>query len=154
MAAGVTRQTVYAHYPTRDALLGAVVDRITTQVVTELDAADLRAGPATAALKRWLTVAWGLLERYPVLLGAELPAAEGQDEYERHRPILDGLVRLIRRGQRSGEFDRKASPSWLIAATIGLGHAAGQEVRAGRMSTEEAGAAFRESVLRIYGATG
>jgi hypothetical protein len=38
---------------------------------------------------------------------------------------------------------------WLVAAIIGLGHAAGQEVAAGRMPADVAGPAFRESVLRL-----
>jgi hypothetical protein len=48
-----------------------------------------------------------------------------------------------------GEFDPAPAADWLVAATIGLGHAAGQEASAGRMSVTAAGAAFRDSVLRI-----
>ena len=43
-AAGLARQTVYAHYPSRRALLAAVVDRITADAVAALDAADLDSG--------------------------------------------------------------------------------------------------------------
>lgn len=38
-----------------------------------------------------------------------------------------------------------------VAATMALGHAAGQEVSAGRMSSSRAGAAFRDGVMRVYG---
>jgi hypothetical protein len=38
--------------------------------------------------------------------------------------------------RRGGESDRRLSPAWLVAATIGLGHAAGGEVGADRMSAE------------------
>jgi hypothetical protein len=68
-----------------------------------------------------------------------------------HAPIAGGLSRLVRRGQRNGEFDRGLAPDWLIAATTALGHAAGQEVAAKRMTTSQAGRVFAESVLRVYG---
>lgn len=42
-----------------------------------------------------------------------------------------------------------ATASWIITVTIALGHAAGQEVTAGRMGPDEAGAAYRDSVLRL-----
>ncbi|WP_200210486.1 hypothetical protein [Micromonospora coerulea] len=58
----------------------------------------------------------------------------------------------IRRGQQAGEFDQDASPGWLIAATVALGHSAWAEVAAGRMSSAEAAAAVRISILRVYGA--
>lgn len=169
-AAGVTRQTVYAHFPTREALLAAVIDRITTETAARLEAIDADRGPAMSALRRWLDTAWEILDRYPVLLIADATTAEPAlrtpdqvttpvrdeartDDYERHLPIMDSLLRIIRRGQRSGEFDKKASPAWFVAAIIALGHAAGQEVAAGRMSYEAAGRAFRQSALRVVAAT-
>ena len=39
--------------------------------------------------------------------------------------------------------------TWYLAAIIGLGHAAGQEVSAGRMTPAKAGAALRDSVLSV-----
>jgi AcrR family transcriptional regulator len=151
-AAGVARQTVYAHFRSRQALLDAVVDRITADVTTALDAVDLERGSAVAALRRWLDTAWGLLERYPVLLTPAMPVTPPEQDLQRHEPVTAGLLALIRRGQRTGEFDRHLSPEWLTAVTIAVGHAAGQEVAAGRMTTQQAGDAYTTAVLRTYGA--
>lgn len=150
-AAGVARQTVYAHFHSRRALLDAVIDRMTAQVVAELDSLETDEGPAETALRRWLDTAWGLLERYPILLHLPVGDTSPSVETERHEPITRGLSRLIRRGQRSGEFDRRFSASWLATATVALAHAAAQEVAAGRMSSRKAGSAFTESVLRLHG---
>ncbi|MFC4533892.1 TetR/AcrR family transcriptional regulator [Sphaerisporangium dianthi] len=149
-AAGVARQTVYAHYPSRQALLSAVIGRITDHVIAAIDAADIDAGPATAALLRWLDTSWRLLERYPLLLHPSVATSDPQKSYESHVPITDRLRRLIRRGQDTGEFDPALSPTWLLAATMALGHAAGDEVAAGRMTSAQAGEALRESVRRLY----
>lgn len=59
---------------------------------------------------------------------------------------------MIQRGQATGEFDGRLSPDWLVAVTINLGHAAGGEVGAGRMSSEEAAEALHTSPLRVLGA--
>jgi AcrR family transcriptional regulator len=148
-AAGVARQTVYAHYPNREALLGAVIDRTTADVRRALDQVDLDGGSATDALRRWLQASWQLIEQYPILLSPVLAASDPRTDHDRHIPIIEGLYRLIQRGQQVGEFDPAPAADWLVAATIGLGHAAGQEASAGRMSVTAAGAAFRDSVLRI-----
>ena len=42
-AAGVSRQTVYAHFPSREALLDAVVERATAEVTAAFEAAALEA---------------------------------------------------------------------------------------------------------------
>lgn len=80
------------------------------------------------------------------------PAAEdGQESAQRHEPVLSRLHALITRGQASGEFDGDATPDWLAAATVALGHAAGGEVGAGRMTAAQGIAALRSSLLRVYG---
>jgi AcrR family transcriptional regulator len=151
-AAGVTRQTVYAHFPSRQALLDAVIEQITVEVVAAIDAANLNAGSATEALMRWLDTSWHILERYPLLTHPSVAVTDPQESHERHKPISGRLHQLICRGQDAGEFDRELSPGWLLAATMALGHAAGDEVAAGRLTSMQAGAALRRSVLRLYSA--
>lgn len=150
-AAGVTRQTVYAHFSSREALLAAVLDRVTPEVLAAMDGETFERGPPVDALDRFLAVTWQMLAAYPFLLSAGdwVDAAESR---ARHIPIVDRLEALVRRGQRSGDFDRHASPGWLAAATIALGHAAAEEVAAGHMSTEQAGEALRDSVRRVFAA--
>ncbi|MGH3494427.1 MAG: TetR/AcrR family transcriptional regulator, partial [Sciscionella sp.] len=75
------------------------------------------------------------------------------DDRERHAPMLQRLERLIKRGQATGDFDSNAPISWLLTATVAIGHAAGEEVRAGRMSRQQAATAVHQAVLRIFGVT-
>jgi AcrR family transcriptional regulator len=154
VAAGVTRQTIYAHFTSRDQLLDAVIGRITDNAVAAMDAADLDTGPAATALVRVLDASWQSFGRYPLLLRAASGDVSREEAEQQHEPVLGRLLRLIRRGQDAGEFDRALPASWLVAAVIALGHAAGVEVGAGRLSADEAAAVQRESVLRLLGARG
>lgn len=150
-AAGLTRPTVYAHYRSRQALLDAVIDRITEEHVAALDAADLEHGPPAAALLRVLAVGWQTLERYPLQLRTTTMSQEAGVERDRHHPIQQRLERLARRGQESGDFDRRQPPRWLAAVVIGLGHTAAEQVATGAMSAEEARTALRRGTLRVFG---
>nr|WSY54767.1 hypothetical protein OG999_34610 [Streptomyces sp. NBC_00886] len=64
---------------------------------------------------------------------------------------MDRLIHLVRRGQESGDFDSRLHPAWLPAATVALGHAAGNQVTTGRMTNEEASESLKRSALRLYG---
>ncbi|MEV4329180.1 hypothetical protein AB0K02_01315 [Streptomyces sp. NPDC049597] len=44
------------------------------------------------------------------------------------------------------------SPAWLVAAVVALGHAAGDEVRAGGLSLPEAESSLRTATLALLGA--
>jgi AcrR family transcriptional regulator len=149
-AAGLTRQTVYAHFPSRERLIGAVIDRVTAESVAVVEAAALDEGPPAAALVRLLRASWQFLARYPFLLHGSIAELGPQEALERHEPVIAPLERLIARGQETGDFDRHLSRAWLLAAMIALGEAAGAEVGAGRMAAEEAAAALEHSILRIY----
>ena len=63
------------------------------------------------------------------------------------------LERIIRRGQRSGDFDRTLPAGWLAAATFGLGHTAAELVAGGDLDVTRAAALLEVSVLRLYGVT-
>ncbi|GGU44617.1 TetR/AcrR family transcriptional regulator [Streptomyces coeruleorubidus] len=151
-AAGVTRQTVYAHFSSRDALLVAAVDRITEDAVAAMDAAALDEGPARAALLRFLDASWRSFEDNAPLLQAAPAGTPGDGERARHEPVAERLARLVERGQRAGEFAPGLPPRWLVAMTVALGHAAGDEVGSGRMTSTEAETALRTTVLRVLGA--
>ncbi|MFD7292467.1 TetR/AcrR family transcriptional regulator [Streptomyces sp. NPDC059897] len=161
-AAGVTRQTVYAHFSSREGLVRAAIDRMTAQSVTALEAAMLDEGTATAALLRFLDTAWRSFEDNAPLLQAATPSPEsgggiGRDgaqdrDRELHEPVTERLARLVERGQNTGEFASDLPPHWLVSSMVALGHAAGDEATSGRMTHADAEAALRLSVLRLFGA--
>ncbi|MBE1530797.1 TetR/AcrR family transcriptional regulator [Actinomadura algeriensis] len=154
-AAGVTRQTVYAHFPTRERLLSGVLDHLTAATVAEMDAADLDTGPAAEALLRLLDAGARTAGRHPVLMRAlaALPADPDGDA-ERHTEVADRLRRVVRRGRRTGEFDDRLPVDWLVAVIITLSHTASEERDAGRLSAAEADEALRTTLLRLLGADG
>ncbi|MEV4110965.1 TetR/AcrR family transcriptional regulator [Nonomuraea sp. NPDC049695] len=153
-AAEVTRQTVYAHFRSRDQLLTAVVDRLTEETAAAMNATDPDTGPAAEALLRVLDAAERTVGRYPVLarLAGSLPAGPRADR-ERHEPISELLVRVIRRGQQAGEFDDRLPPDWLATVTIKLAHAASEETGSGRMTQEESRRALHTTLLLALGGT-
>lgn len=153
-SAGVTRQTVYAHFASREALLWAVMDRVTAESVALVEAASLEEGPAAAALVRLLRASWQFMARYPFLLHGAPVELHPDDAHDWHEPILEPLERLIRRGQETADFDRHLSSSWLLATMIALGETAGAEVSAGRMTVEDAARALERSTLRVFGVEG
>ena len=144
-AAGVTRQTVYAHFPSRDVLLAAVVDELTRETVQAIDALDLDHGLALDTLLQLIDLGWRSFEEHPLLL--HLPQSAGPDE--RHDPVVDRFEKLIRRGQRAGEITRDLPVAWLVTALIALGHAAGEAVAADRLPARKATSALRLSITRL-----
>ncbi|WP_227998662.1 TetR/AcrR family transcriptional regulator [Nocardia australiensis] len=148
--AGVTRQTVYAHFPSREQLLVAVLDRLTELTVAAMDAADPDEGPADEALLRVFDAAAQESDRYPTLLQriSALPISARED-HGRHAPITDRIERVIRRGQDTGEFDVHLPASWLATVAIHLAHTAAHERSTDRMTAPDAHRAFTTSLMRI-----
>jgi AcrR family transcriptional regulator len=149
--ADVTRQTVYAHFPSRDALLAAVIETAAAEYHAALDAGGLDTAPPADALARFLDIGWRLIRRYPLLLNPTATRIR-PDSNDPHDLVPPRLERLIRRGQRTGDFDPSLHAAWLVAAVIGLQHAAAAEVADERLTADEAAALCRESALRLCGA--
>jgi AcrR family transcriptional regulator len=153
-AAGVSRQTVYAHFPSRHTLVGAVVDAAGGEVLAAIQAARLEARVPTEALIGFLDIGWQLLRRYyPLLLDS--PAAHtALVRDDPHHVVTTLLEQIIRRGQHTGDFDRALPVTWLAAAILGLGHTAAEQVATGQLGSRKAAATLRQSALRLCGATG
>lgn len=148
-AAGVSRQTVYAHFPSREQLLAAVQQRALAETVAAIDAARPQDGPAPAALERVVVASWRTLARHARLIDS-LTALHEPEQLERlHQPILERLARIVRRGQRSGAFDQHLPLDWTLAALLALFHATAREVSAGRISADDAAATLARAVPRL-----
>ena len=154
--AGVTRQTVYAHYPSREVLLASAIERVRIECLAAIDAAAIDEGLPAVALTRLLDAIWKTFAAFPFLLHGPVSHGEGSHtqghgSYDQHAPVREKLERLARRGQASGDFDRQASPAWLATVMIGMQHTAVDEVNAGRMTASDALAALQHSVPRVFG---
>jgi hypothetical protein len=88
--------------------------------------------------------------RYPFLWLQ--PAVDPGKDASRHAPVLDRMLDIVRRGQASGDFDDSVPAHWLLSASLALGRATEDEVKAGRMTIEQATQAMHQSVLRLLGA--
>ena len=68
--AGVSRVTVYAHFPDWAALLEAAVERAVRRTMAALQAVHPEDGPPVEALDRMLTATWPHLARYRAMAAA------------------------------------------------------------------------------------
>jgi AcrR family transcriptional regulator len=150
--AGVTRQTVYAHFPSRDALIAALLHAAGTEAVAAMDAARLDTAPPADALRQYLDIGWQLIRGHPFLLGPALAGGPQPGDAAAHQAGTDRLEQIIRRGQRTGDFDGTLPAAWLTVAIAGLFRAAAEQVAASRLTTSEAAPMLLDSALRLCGA--
>jgi AcrR family transcriptional regulator len=150
--AGVVRATIYAHFPTREALLEAVTERAISEVTQVMAAAEPARGDPAEALERVLTAAWRELGRFHALVGinTRLPQAELR---RRHRPVLALLQPLIERGQRAGTLRTDVPAQWHLSMLLALIHAASGELQSNRLPAAEIEPALVTTVLGALSAT-
>ncbi len=155
-AAGVSRVTLYSHFPTREALLDAALDRAVDEAAATLEALDGEGGVAGAgaeaggveeALGLLIRSSWRLLDRHSAVFAAASAALPPERLRERHDRILAPVRRLIGRGRESGELRADLSADWLVTVVYSLVHAAAAEVQAGRMAPDEAPEILTATVL-------
>jgi AcrR family transcriptional regulator len=131
-AAGVGRVTLYAHFPSREALVEAAIEAAVARASEVIDGADLDDGSAVRALGRLVRSGWSSIDRYQGLL-----AVSGEMSPSRlrshHSGVLERIERLVARGQAAGEFRTDLPREWLVTVCYSLFHAAANEVRDGRL---------------------
>ena len=131
--AGVSRVTVYAHFSTREAILEAVIERAVARAGLVFDEAMSGAGSAMEALERAIAASWAELSRNTAI--AEAAAAQLSPEALRrtHESGYAHVRRMFEAGAEAGEFRSDVPVEWLVSVCYALLHAAGDDVRAGRL---------------------
>ncbi|MFZ1880800.1 MAG: TetR/AcrR family transcriptional regulator, partial [Gaiellaceae bacterium] len=132
--AGVVRATIYVHFPTRESLLDAVMERAVTDVAQAMTAADPQRGEPTEALERVLRATWRELSRFHSLLAINTGRLSVEELRRRHLPMTSQLVPLIERGQKQGVFRSDLPAGWHVAVLRAIVHTASAELRSGRIA--------------------
>jgi AcrR family transcriptional regulator len=145
--AGVVRATIYVHFPTRESLLDAVMERSVAEVAEATRDAEPQRGQPEEALQRVLRATWRELARFHALLALNTARLSAEELRRRHVPVLDQLVPLIERGQKQGAFRSDLPVAWHLAVIRAIVHTASHEIQGGRIPESEAEAAMLSTAI-------
>jgi len=146
-AAGVGRVTLYAHFPSREALLDAVVTETIVRSGAVIEASRLDEGPADAALRRLLRSSWQVLDRHRRLFEIARRELGPARLREHHDPAMSRVEKLLERGRDEGVFRCDLPLSWLVTTVYTLLHAAAEDVNAGSLPAGDAARVLEATLL-------
>ncbi|WP_242625634.1 TetR/AcrR family transcriptional regulator [Streptomyces sp. BK022] len=150
-AAGVVRRTVYGHFPSREALIGTLVDEA-VRVLTDADlcARYEGAGPADAVARSVLAV-WEIADRYRLLIALAQRTVTVQGIRDRLAPLREEKTRVLQRGLDEGVFSSPLPAAALAFVHEQLLFAVMEAVNEGLLPPEEAGRAAAVTALTAAG---
>jgi AcrR family transcriptional regulator len=122
---GMSKKTIYQHFPGKEALFLAVIDAFFAELQIEIDAilADPRT-PFVAKLRRFLMVMGtrvGRVQSYALQdVKRTMPRGWQRMEEQRRRTILTRLASLLRSGQAEGMVRPDLNRALLVAVLLAL----------------------------------
>jgi len=151
--AGVSRVTVYAHFPTWQALLEAAVERAVRRTMAALQSVHPDDGPPVEALDRMIAAAWQHLARYEAMAAAVAELLSPEAVTRTHQAAHHTVGALAERGRADGSFRTDLPAGWLVTASIALVHACSDGVRAGHIDERDAVRILTTSVRDLFTGT-
>jgi AcrR family transcriptional regulator len=142
------------HFPTREALLGAVTERALAETAAAVAGAEPERGEPADALARVVTAAWRTLGRYHAFVAINTGTQTPEELHHRHGSVLGRLLPLVERGQAEGAFRADVPAAWHLAMLLAVVHAGSAELRAGRVAPDQAEAALVATVLGAVASAG
>jgi TetR/AcrR family transcriptional regulator, mexCD-oprJ operon repressor len=149
--AGVGRVTLYAHFPSREALVEAALIRLLAQGDEVLEGIDLSGDPRDG-LRTLIESGWLLLAQAASVLDAAQASLHPSRVQELHAKPEQRVDTLIRRGQKEGVF-RTDFPAHVLASVLHhVLHGAATDVASGRIDPADAPTLVAEMALAICAA--
>ncbi|MEU6554714.1 TetR/AcrR family transcriptional regulator [Streptomyces sp. NPDC046915] len=150
-AAGVVRRTVYGHFPSREALIGTLVDGAVQSLAAAHAAGRAGVDDPAEAVARSVLAVWEIADRYRLLVALAQRTVTVQGIRDRLAPVRASCAELLQRGLDEGTF---SSP--LPAAALAYVHeqmlfAVTEAVNDGLLTAQEAGRSAAVSVLNAAG---
>jgi AcrR family transcriptional regulator len=152
--AGVVRATIYVHFPTRESLLDAVMERAVAEVAQATSDAEPQRGEPKEALERVLRATWRKLGRFHALLALNTSRLSAKELHRRHLPVMSQFAPLIERGQETGVFRRDLPVAWQLAVIRAIVHTASAELQSGRLSDAQVEETMLSTITAAIGAGG
>ncbi|MEV0388896.1 helix-turn-helix domain-containing protein [Nonomuraea sp. NPDC050643] len=148
-AAGVGRVTLYGHFPSREALVDAVLDHAVSLADAVLGDESIDTLPAPQAMAALLRSSWEILDRHRRLFTAADRVLATERIREHHEAPLRRVERLIARGRHDGDFRLDLPLPWLVTTFFSIIHSAAQERETGRLAAEEAEQVLVKTMLSL-----
>jgi TetR/AcrR family transcriptional regulator, mexCD-oprJ operon repressor len=150
--AGVSRVTLYAHFPTKQAVLERAVVTALAETQKAMIGFDLRGQAPGAALVELIERQWATLNHYRRLYLAAAETLPADMLRSLHDPVFGQVEKLVRRGRREGDFRTDLPLRWQVSMIYALMHQAAAEVAAQRLPDKTAGELIAKTVLAALAA--
>lgn len=150
-AAGVVRRTVYGHFPSREALIGTLVDGAVESLAAAHTAGREGVDDPAEAVARSVLAVWEIADRYRLLVALAQRTVTVQGIRERLTPVRESCAELLRRGLDDGTFSSPLPPAALAYVHEQMLFALMEAVNDGLLTAQEAGRSAAISVLNAAG---
>ncbi|MCD7439372.1 TetR/AcrR family transcriptional regulator [Streptomyces lincolnensis] len=150
-AAGVVRRTVYGHFPSREALIGTLVDGAVEAVAAAHAAGREGAADPAEAVAGSVLAVWEIADRYRILVALAQRSVTMQGIRERLTPVRTTCTELLQRGLDDGVFVSALPAPALAYVHEQMLFAVMEAVNDGLLAPEEAGRSAAVTVLIAAG---
>ncbi|MEV7076819.1 TetR/AcrR family transcriptional regulator [Streptomyces sp. NPDC091972] len=150
-AAGVVRRTVYGHFPSREALIGTLVDGAVEAVAAAHAAGREGTEDLAQAVAGSVLAVWEVADRYRILVALAQRSVTVQGIRERLAPVRAACTELLQRGLDEGVFVSPLPAPALAYVHEQMMFAVMEAVNDGLLDAEEAGRSTAVTVLTAAG---
>lgn len=150
-AAGVVRRTVYGHFPSREALIGTLVDGAVEAVAAAHAAGREGAADPAHAVAGSVLAVWEIADRYRILVALAQRSVTMQGIRDRLAPVRATCTELLQRGLDDGVFVSTLPAPALAYVHEQMLFGVMEAVNDGLLAPEEAGRSAAVTVLTAAG---
>ncbi|MFD6438175.1 TetR/AcrR family transcriptional regulator [Streptomyces venezuelae] len=150
-AAGVVRRTVYGHFPSREALVGALIDGAVEAVAAAHASGRARSDDPAESLAHSMVAVWEIADGYRLLVGLAQRSVAMEGIRQRLAPVRDECVNVLRLGLDQGAFTSSLPPAALAYVHEQQLFGLMEAVNDGLLDPKDAGRAAASTALMSAG---